>query len=172
MSESVKLIVGAYVQLKDRQAIEDLRTVTEKHLSAEELQEFVDGGLDAAHLPRIEEHLSWCAECKGDVAALREFARNWKKPTPVPRPGAAQWAARRLSTHGKKFASAGRWCVIPSRPLPIIWHPPRRTHWRPLLARSGASGSRLTATKTKRRPESRPCRPGSSSCHTDYFIPR
>ena len=51
MSESVKLIVGAYVQLKDRQAIEDLRE--HRHMLRRKLQASATGGFDPSQSIRL-----------------------------------------------------------------------------------------------------------------------
>jgi len=74
-------------------AIQILRTHTEEHFSAEQLQQFIDGGLQQAQRRRIDEHLSWCAECRGDVESLRESARAWKKPAAAPRRAVGWWLA-------------------------------------------------------------------------------
>ena len=53
MSESVKLIVNAYVQLKDRQAIEELRE--HRQMLREKLQAIAGGDFDPSRSLRLIE---------------------------------------------------------------------------------------------------------------------
>ena len=53
MSESVKLIVNAYVQLKDRQAIEELRE--HRQMLREKLQAIAGDGFDPSRSIRLIE---------------------------------------------------------------------------------------------------------------------
>ncbi|HLK21745.1 MAG TPA: zf-HC2 domain-containing protein [Bryobacteraceae bacterium] len=80
-------------QSSSSEAIQNLRAQMEEHVTAGDLQNFVDGALEQSRRVRIEEHLSWCAECRADVASLMEFARSSKKPAPAPRRFASWWIA-------------------------------------------------------------------------------
>jgi len=57
-----------------------LVNVLSAHLSAEELQEYVDGASEPANRARIETHLRRCADCAQDIAELREFSRTRTRP--------------------------------------------------------------------------------------------
>src|SRR5271163_987105 len=62
-------------------ALAELRNLLETHLSGDALQQFVDGELNEGARLEIEQHLEQCSECRTDVAALRQFASTWKKPS-------------------------------------------------------------------------------------------
>lgn len=57
-------------------SMQDLRQWLEIHLTAEQLQQFIDGELDSGARTRVERHIDTCVECASDVEALREFANS------------------------------------------------------------------------------------------------
>ena len=73
-------------------ALAELRQTLEDHLSAEQLQEFVDGELDVDQRARLEQHLKWCADCHSDVQVLQEFAKA-QRPSVAAFPARGWWLA-------------------------------------------------------------------------------
>jgi len=72
--EDCRAKLGELVGVGD--ALGRMRQSLESHLTAEQLQRFVDGELESGAREGIEQHLDSCAECATDVQALREFARE------------------------------------------------------------------------------------------------
>ncbi len=60
----------------------DLKNSYAQHLSAQELQEYVDGVLVDEARRTIDNHLRQCTECNRDVAQLRGFARSYRRTQP------------------------------------------------------------------------------------------
>jgi hypothetical protein len=75
------------------EAIAELRQAVESHLSAEQVQHFVDGELGAGERADVEQHVAWCTECSSDVQALREFAKAQQPPVAVARRVRSWWLA-------------------------------------------------------------------------------
>lgn len=75
------------------EALAGLRQAIESHLSAEQLQQFVDGKLDVSARAGVEQHLAWCAECRSDVQALRDFAKAQPAIATLARPARIGWLA-------------------------------------------------------------------------------
>lgn len=73
-------------------ALAELRQTIEDHLSAQQIQQFVDGELAVVERPGVAEHLAWCAECHSDVQALQEFAKA-QRPRVVVFPTRHWWLA-------------------------------------------------------------------------------
>lgn len=72
------------------ESLRELRRLFQSHLTAEQLQQFVDAELDSGMRATVEQHLGVCAECAKDAQALREFANGT-----LPGFGTAQPARRR-----------------------------------------------------------------------------
>lgn len=79
-------------KLRSGSALAELRRSLEEHLSSEQLQEFVDGQLDAEERAGVEQHLARCADCHSDVQALQEFAKA-QRPRVVAFPARGWWLA-------------------------------------------------------------------------------
>ena len=75
------------------EAFAELRQAVESHLSAEQLQQLIDGVLDASTLAAVEQHLAWCRECHSDVQALRDFAKARQATAKLARPAHTWWLA-------------------------------------------------------------------------------
>jgi Putative zinc-finger len=71
----------------------ELRQTIEMHLTADQLQRFVDGDMQPEEHSRIDAHLQSCAECAGDVRELQVFASTPARPMQPSRPVSRWWLA-------------------------------------------------------------------------------
>jgi Putative zinc-finger len=75
------------------EALGTIRRSLESHLTAEQLQRFVDRELESEARKAVEQHLSACSECAADAQALNEFANRLVTSTPAARPARRWWWA-------------------------------------------------------------------------------
>lgn len=78
---------------RSAEAFAELRQAMESHLSADQLQQLIDGTLDASTRAAVQQHLAWCAECHSDVQALRDFAKAQQATAKLARPAHTWWLA-------------------------------------------------------------------------------
>src|SRR5262249_60387726 len=71
-----------------------------------DLDDYVDGGLDAARRRTVESHLQACGECRAALATADRLARALES-APVPDPGTNYWAkfAARVEARTQRAAS-------------------------------------------------------------------
>ncbi len=81
--------------------------------ASEALWEYRDGELPARRRGEVEEHLSACAECRGELAAWEAAAKAFFASSPAPSPFETEaFAARAMARVGRgRRLAALRWLV-------------------------------------------------------------
>ena len=87
----------------------------DRHLTEDDRQSLADDSLDAGRRPDVDAHLARCAECRDDVARLRDVTMRYRAEPTEPSPVDELWPSIRARIEEEK--------VIPLGAAPT---PPRR----------------------------------------------